>query len=115
MKTQITAVLESCQLFFSRHKLENGTAHEKLLFLEDKASEQMLIMVSLLLSIRWACGQDLITLHYVDSMRLVLLLAHIQGIGLLLYVHVLVGGPCEEAGQYMDKSNKYCFICSPSV
>jgi hypothetical protein len=35
--------------------------HEKLLFLKEKASEPMLRMVSFLWSVRWACGQDLIT------------------------------------------------------
>ncbi len=56
MRAQIIAVLDDCQLFFSRHKLEGGTAHEKLLFLEEKASEQILRMVSFLWSVRWACG-----------------------------------------------------------
>jgi hypothetical protein len=37
MRVQITAVLDGCQLFFSGHKLEGETTHEKLLFLEEKA------------------------------------------------------------------------------
>jgi len=37
MSAQITAVLDSCQLFLSRHKLEGGTTHEKLLFIREKA------------------------------------------------------------------------------
>jgi hypothetical protein len=36
MRSQTTAVLANCQLFFSGHKLEDRTAHEKLLLLEDK-------------------------------------------------------------------------------
>jgi hypothetical protein len=61
MSVQITAVLDRCQLFSSGHKFEGGTIHEKRLFLKEKASEQILRMVSFLWSVRWACGQDLIT------------------------------------------------------
>jgi hypothetical protein len=61
MRAQIIAVLDGCQLFFSGHKLEGGTTHETLLFLKEKALEQILRMVSFLWSGRWACGQDLIT------------------------------------------------------
>jgi hypothetical protein len=61
MRAQITAVLGGCQLILYGHKLESGTTHEKLLFLMEKASEPMLRMVSFLWSVRWACGQDLIT------------------------------------------------------
>jgi hypothetical protein len=63
MRAQSTAVLDGCQLFFSGHKLEGRTTHEKLLFLKEKASEQILRMVSFLWSVRWACGQDLITAY----------------------------------------------------
>jgi len=72
-------------------------------------------MISFLWSVRWVCGQDLTTLRYVARTGLGLLLAHSQGLGLLLYVQAWGGGPCEEAGQYVDNSNKHCLVCSPSV